>query len=241
MLGGSVIIYENISVVDIGLLIVAVVTAILGLWQCISNHEMTLLEAELKNLTSRFRAIEEEKLKYINLRIRYPYNMACRYEVSFFRLKRVEGYFTIDCNLSVYDNFYRYVLNSRQYINTSELTLRQMIDLYNIYVENLSHRGSLNQTFQVLYTCVHNIINSGFAFKRKDRLHRVQNSLTSTQAILYFFNQVQYADRQRKNNKYLKSLYKSKFFEKMFESQEYKDIQNLIPVHVEKMFYKQEK
>lgn len=38
MLGGSVIIYENISVVDIGLLIVAVVTAILGLWQCISNH-----------------------------------------------------------------------------------------------------------------------------------------------------------------------------------------------------------
>lgn len=122
------------SIADIGMLMVAVVTAILGLWQYISNHEMTLLEAELKNLTSRFRAIEEEKLKYINLRIRYPYNMACRYEVSFFRLKRVEGYFTIDCNLSVYDNFYRYVLNSRQYINTSELTLRQMIDLYNIYM-----------------------------------------------------------------------------------------------------------
>lgn len=89
MLGGSVIIYENISVFDIGLLIVAVVTAMLGLWQYISNHEMTLLEAELKNLTRRFRAIEEEKLKYINLRIRYPYNMACRYEVSFFRYSMI--------------------------------------------------------------------------------------------------------------------------------------------------------
>lgn len=57
----------KISIADIGMLMVAVVTAILGLWQYISNHEMTLLEAELKNLTSRFRAIEEEKLKYINL------------------------------------------------------------------------------------------------------------------------------------------------------------------------------
>lgn len=65
----------KISIGDIGMLMVAVVTAILGLWQYISNHEMTLLEAELKNLTSRFRAIEEEKLKYINLRIRYPHNM----------------------------------------------------------------------------------------------------------------------------------------------------------------------
>lgn len=203
--------------------------------------KMTLLEAELKNLADRFSAIEEEKLKYTNLRIRYPHNMAFWYEVSFFRFKRAERCFTIDCNLSVYDNFYRYVLNSRQYINTSELTLRQMVELYNIYVDNLSHRGSLNQTFQVLYTCVHNIISSRFTFKRKDRLHRVQNSLTSTQAILYFFNQVQYADRQRKENKYLNSLYRYKFFEKMFESQEYKDMQNLIPIYVEKMFYKQEK
>lgn len=37
------------------------------------------------------------------------------------------------------------------------------------------------------------------------------------------------------------ALYENHFFKEMFNSQEYKNIQHLIPLSAEKLFYKQEK
>lgn len=61
-----------------------------------------------------------------------------------------------------------------------------MIELYNIYVDNLYQRHILNQTYQILYTCLHKIVEGNIQINKKRKLQSVQNSITSTQAILYF-------------------------------------------------------
>ena len=69
-----------------------------------------------------------------------------------------------------------------------------------INIEELEHVVILDQTFQVLYTCLHGIIGKYVQRGKQKKLQRVQNSITFTQAILYFFNQLQFADRQRGMN-----------------------------------------
>lgn len=233
--------YWNTNWTEIGMLIVALFGVVFGLVKYISNNEMKSLERELENLRLYFSSIENNGLKFINKKIPYPRNMAYKYRITIFKIEKRDMYFPLDSNLSVYDNFYRYILSCNDYVNTSELTLRQMIELYNIYVDNLYQRHILNQTYQILYTCLHEIIEKKLQVNKKKKLQRVQNSITSTQAILYFFNQLQYADRQRIKNKFMIALYDNHLFKDMFYSQEYRNIQHLIPLSVEKLFYKQEK
>ena len=236
----GIIQYCNANWTEIGMLIVTLLGVVFGLVKYISNNEMKALERELDNLRLYFSSIENNGMKFINMQIPYPRNMAYKYKFSFFIIEKRELYFTLEPTLSVYTNFYRYVLSCGGYIKTSELSLRQMIELYNIYVDNLYQRNILDQTFQVLYTCLHGIIGKYVQRGKQKKLQRVQNSITSTQAILYFFNQLQFADRQRGKNQFIIALYENHFFKEMFNSQEYRNIQHLIPLSAEKLFYKQE-
>lgn len=182
--------YSNVNWTEIGMFIVALFGVVFGLIKYISNNEMKALERELENLRLYFSSIENNGMKFINKEIPYPRNMAYKYKFSYFKIERRELFFPLDANLSVYENFYRYILSCENYIDTSELTLSQMIELYNIYVGNLYQRNILNQTFQVLYTCLHGIVEKFIKINKQEKLQRVQNSITSTQAILYFFQPV---------------------------------------------------
>ena len=240
-MNNCIIQYCNANWTEIGMLFVAIFGAFWGFLRFHINNEKKALERELENLRLYFSSIENNGMTFINMEIRYPRNMAYKYIISFFKIEKREMFFPLDSNLSVYDNFYRYVLSCEDYVKTSELTLRQMIELYNIYVDNLYQRHILNQTYQILYTCLHKIVEGNIQINKKRKLQSVQNSITSTQAILYFFNQLQFADRQRRKNHFMIALYENHFFKEMFNSQEYKNIQHLIPLSAEKLFYKQEK
>lgn len=240
-MNNCIIQYSNANWTEIGMFILALLGVVWGFYRFHVNNEKKALERELENLRLYFSSIENNGMKFIKKQIPYPHNMAYKYRFSFFKIEKRDLYYSLDPSLSVYDNFYRYVLSCEDYVKTSELTLRQMIELYNIYVDNLYQRHILNQTYQILYTCLHEIVEKKLQVNKKKKLQRVQNSITSTQAILYFFNQLQYADRQRIKNRFMIALYDSQFFKDMFNSQEYKNIQHLIPLSVEKLFYKQDK
>lgn len=226
--------------------ILPVITAVIG-WalaarQYYLNNSEENLEKELKRLKETFHAIDRESISYKSLSIRYPLSITNEYRLLFLRINKRQVIYNIDTSLSLYDNFYAYIENLSRYLEETELTLRQMLTLYDIFVENLEQRDLIDQTFQVMYYSIQKVVGRMFLGKSKkiERLSKVQNSITSKQAIFYFFNQPRYADRQRKCNKFLEELYEWGFFIKMFESQEYKNIQDIIPLTVEKMFYKQE-
>lgn len=82
------------------------------------------------------------------------------------------------------------------------LTMLQMNTLYDIFTENLVQRDKLHQTFQILYSCIHNITSKRVVLysSKDEKITRVQNCITSKQAIFYFFNQVKFADRQIENS-----------------------------------------
>lgn len=147
--------------------------------------------------------------------------------------------FPINKNLTIYDNFYEYIKSVKTFLPETELSLRQIICLYNNFIGSLAQLDKLEHAFQVLYTCVNSTLNNK-CFKKKQfkDLEIIRDSLTSKQALLYLFNQTQYADRQRLNNEYLSKLKECSFFEKLFRSSTYIDIQTLIPLEVEKLFYK---
>lgn len=148
--------------------------------------------------------------------------------------------FNINTKQSVYDSFYEFVKMASSKFHGTEFTLQQMLDLYNIFTDNLLQRDYLDQTFQILYTCIHNTVSHCGCIKyKKDKIERIQNCLTSKQLIYYFFNQIHYANRQRRFNQYIGELYEYDFFKKMFESDAYKKIENQIPLSVEKLLYKQ--
>lgn len=148
--------------------------------------------------------------------------------------------FEINPKLTIYDNFYEYLISVKRFLPETELSLRQIICLYNNFIGSMAQLDKLERTFQVLYTCVNSTLTAK-SFFRKEKwkdLEVIKDCLTSKQALLYLFNQIQYADRQRLNNEYLNRLREYNFFEKLFRSSTYIEIQTLIPLDVEKLFYK---
>lgn len=234
---------EDLLIKTILPIIIAVIGWVIAVRQYYLNDSEKNLEKELERLRETFNAIVKKSILYKSLFIRYPLSVTNVYGLSFLRINKVQVVYNIDTSLSVYDNFYAYICNVSRYLGETELTLGQILTLYDIFVENLEQRDLIDQTFQVMYYSIQKAVAKKFLDKNKkiERLSKVQNSITSKQAIFYFFNQLRYADRQRKCNKFLEKLYDWGFFKKMFESQEYKNIQDMIPLTVEKMFYKQER
>lgn len=226
--------------IQCGLLAIGTLTLLFYVIQYRNNNKENELDNELKNLSQAFAAEELTNPLYKNKVIRYPETLVLSHKSS--SDKQEKNVFEPDESLSVYDNFYEYVKSASSFISGTEFSHRQMIVLYNNYTENLVHRDRLDLTYQVLYTCINDIVSShGKKSSKRKQLKRIQNCLTSKQLIYYFFNQIQYADRQRMQNEYLTSLYKFDFFKKMFESDAYKSIENQIPISIEKLLYKQER
>ena len=217
------------DIIQTGLLAIGILTLIFYILQYRRNNQKASLDDEMATLSQAFRVDELYHPKYVHTAISYPNRISSET-------------FMIDDSLSVFDSFYEYVRSAARLIPDSELTHREMIVLYNNFAENLVHRDRLDMTFQILYSCVHGIISTiGFNSYKKKRLSRVQNTITSKQLICYYFNQIQYFDRQRIYNKYIREeLFEYEFFKKMFESEPYRQIQNQIPLSVEQLFYKQE-
>lgn len=217
------------DLIQSGLLAIGLLTLIFYILQYLKNNQKAALDDELAILSQAFRVDELYHPRYRHNAISYPNRISTEI-------------FTIDTSLSVFDSFYEYVSGAAHLIPDSEFTHREMIVLYNTFTENLVHRDRLDMTFQILYSCIHGIISiNGSNVNKKKRLTRVQNTITSKQLICYYFNQVQYFDRQRIYNKYIREeLYEYDFFKKMFESEPYRQIQNQIPLSVEQLFYKQE-
>lgn len=221
--------------------IVAIATLAFSFYKYFMMREKEALEIELNNLRSFFNLFEKNEYTYKKNHISYPSGIVLQFRHSLFSIIKKDVSFKLDSNLSVYDNFYAYIHSVVNYMPDSELNIRQMIMLYNTFINNLVQRDKLDQTFQILYSCIHGITSPYHVCKKEKRrrIERVQNSITSKQAIMYFFNQVQYAHRQRYNNAYIGELRRFAFFSKMFYSNEYQNIENIIPLTVEKMFYKQ--
>lgn len=213
---------------------------VFSLYKYMMMKKSEALENELNNLRALFDIFETTESMYKEMFIRYPSGLAIEYRLNWFAIKKVDKLFYLNPKLSVYDNFYAYILSLLKYIPETELSLSQMISLYNLFVSNLIKRDKLDQTFQILYSCVHGIVSPKFIFKREKlkKIERIQNSITTRQAILYFFNQIQYSNRQRFFNEYANELKEHLFFKKMFESIEYNRIECIIPLDAEKMFYK---
>ena len=226
--------------IQLGLLTVGLLTLLFYFYKYLRNQNKSSLDDELENLTQAFAVKELTNPKYKYKTIEYPSNLICTNELCDKCRKQEKTAFRLNNKLSVYDNFYEYVKCASLYIPDTEFSHRQMIVLYNKFTNNLVHRDRLDLTFQILYTCIDGIVSSWSTnrYKRK-QLSRVQNCLTSKQLIYYFFNQIQYADRQRRVNKYLIMLYEFDFFHKMFESDAYREIKNQIQISVEKLVYKQ--
>lgn len=135
--------------------ILPVITAVVG-WtlaarQYYLNNSEENLEKELKRLKETFHAIDREPISYKSLSIRYPLSITNEYRLLFLRINKRQVIYNIDTSLSLYDNFYAYIENLSRYLEETELTLRQMLTLYDIFVENLEQRDLIDQTFQVMY------------------------------------------------------------------------------------------
>lgn len=223
-------------------LLIAAIGWVIAIRQYYLNNCESNLEKELVRLREAYKAVVRGPICYKSLSVTYPLSITNEYRLSFCKINKKQVYYNIDDSLSVYDNFYAYIQSVVRCIGDTELTLRQMLVLYDVFVENIVQRDLVDQTFQVMYYSINKAVAKKFLRRevKIERLSKVQNSITSKQAFFYFFNQLHYADRQRKTNVFLDELYEWGFFKKMFESQEYKRIQNVIPIYVEKIFYKQE-
>ena len=147
--------------------------------------------------------------------------------------------YKIDKKLSLFDSFYYYlqchivVLEDGQ-----ELTRSQIIAIYNNFFENLVQRDVIDAAFNEIYNTIDEILTSSKSEKAiLKKIRIVQSQFPSKQLILYFINQVQYADRQRFKNLYADNLKKYDFFKRMIESNEYTGIERLIPKSIEKLIY----
>ena len=219
--------------IQFGILLIALSTLLFYVIQDNNKKRKILLHDELENLVQYINKKELSRPKYKELQIFFPKSL------SHLNLDYRDRIFNISNDLSVYDSFYEFVRTASFKLKGTEFTLQQIIDLYNIFTKNLQQRDYLDQTFQILYSCIHNSLSSCERAKyKKDRIERIQNSLTSKQLIYYFFNQINYAGRQREYNQYINELYQYEFFAKMFVSDAYKEIENQIPISVEKLFYK---
>lgn len=97
-------------------------------------------------------------------------------------------------------------------------------------------RDVIDAAFNEIYNTIDEILTSCKSENaRFKKIRIVQSQFPSKQLILYFINQVQYADRQRFKNLYADNLKKYDFFKRMIESNEYRIIEKLIPDSVEKL------
>lgn len=220
-------------------------TIVLGfaIYKYVELNTRDNLEKELENLRTFFRFLEEKPCIYKKQKIKYPLDFIYKERLIILGISKKQIFFEIKKDYSIYDNFYEYIRTLTSYCTCKELTMLQMNTLYDIFTENLVQRDKLHQTFQILYSCIHNITSKRVVLysSKDEKITRVQNCITSKQAIFYFFNQVKFADRQIENSEYIKELRKCDFFKKMFESQEYNDIKRLISHSVEKNFSKKNK
>lgn len=208
------------------------------------NHQRQILfNIKIDNLK---RALDATEVLLFNngcKRIVYPERIVPMYrdkQNSLSNLNEDAISFEINQELTIYDNFFEYVISVKRFLPETELSLRQIICLYNNFIGSIAQLDKLERTFQVLYTCVNSTLTDKSSSRKKKLkdLEVIKDCLTSKQALLYLFNQTQYADRQRLNNEYLNRLREYNFFEKLFRSSTYIDIQTLIPLDVEKLFYK---
>ena len=146
--------------------------------------------------------------------------------------------FVLKERLTLYDYFYEYILAHMGNFKESQMNREQVRSLYSKFACNLQQRDQLDKTYRVLYHCFHFVIESTWSDKEKrERIELISNHLTSKQLICYFFNQIHFEDRTQCPNGHLEDLRHFSFFNTMFQSQEYKDIQRVIPQHVEEKLY----
>ena len=147
--------------------------------------------------------------------------------------------YEIDKELSLFDNFYYYLQCHTIILEDGQnLSHSQIVEIYNRFFGNLKQRDIIDAAFNETYNTIDEVVSSLRIKKKKIELIRIiQSKLSSKQLILYFINQVQYAGLQRKENKFMIKLKKYRFFERMFDSDEYKGIEKLIPLPMEKLIY----
>lgn len=132
-------------------LLAAVVGWVIAIRQYYLNNGESNLEKELNRLREAYKAIDRGPIYYKTPFVVYPLSITNEYRVSFLQISKRQMSYSIDVSLSVYDNFYAYIQNAVCYIGDTELTLRQMLILYDVFVENIVQRDLIDQTFQVMY------------------------------------------------------------------------------------------
>lgn len=137
---------------------------------------------------------------------------------------------------SAFWNFYQYFVSSLSKCPYSEVDRFQIISMWDVYCENLCSRDKFDAISKYIYTCTHLVFESSVPKSTKVALIKmIQGTLTSKELFCYFVNQVHYAHRCRNYNSHLIQLRNADFFHDLLISDEYKKIENHIPLEIEKM------
>lgn len=138
---------------------------------------------------------------------------------------------------SIYKNFCNYFLENKEKIRFSDLTHRQIVNIWDFFCSKLANRSEFDYSFKFIYMCIHNIKESNLKYDEKKRYIKIiSDMINSEQMFCYFINLIHMCNGDCTKDDTVKLLRDYRFFGDMFNSKIFNEVKDIIPIDIVKCF-----